>query len=165
MNFEVYQKYFLHDNFRILFTIHFINVIRFLAFQVTEREGSRSKAPIGKGIKIWGLWWSPSRMSHRHMDWKRQVLFILYGICEDINISFYSHSFIFCSRWAFIDLSAGPFSWGPAVGGEGVRTEASLPNVERTTGSASGSNDVFDFGFVHASLIYSGSNILDNHSS
>ncbi|CAK8533839.1 unnamed protein product [Lathyrus sativus] len=41
------------------------------------------------------------------------------------------------SRWAFIDLSAGPFSWGPAVGGEGVRTEASLPNVERTTGSAS----------------------------
>ncbi|CAI8594595.1 unnamed protein product [Vicia faba] len=40
-------------------------------------------------------------------------------------------------RWAFIDLSAGPFSWGPAVGGEGVRTEASLPNVERATGSAS----------------------------
>ncbi|GAU46685.1 hypothetical protein TSUD_254510 [Trifolium subterraneum] len=40
-------------------------------------------------------------------------------------------------RWAFIDLSAGPFSWGPAVGGEGVRTEASLPNVERTIGSAS----------------------------
>lgn len=65
-----------------------------------------------------------------------------------------SKSFIFCCRWAFIDLSAGPFSWGPAVGGEGVRTEASLPNVERTTGSASGSNDVFDFGCVHASLIY-----------
>lgn len=41
------------------------------------------------------------------------------------------------NRWAFIDLSAGPFSWGPAVGGEGVRTEASLPNVERTIGSAS----------------------------
>ncbi|XP_004513127.1 uncharacterized protein [Cicer arietinum] len=39
------------------------------------------------------------------------------------------------SRWAFIDLSAGPFSWGPAVGGEGVRTEASLPNVERTIGA------------------------------
>ncbi|XP_004513128.1 uncharacterized protein [Cicer arietinum] len=38
-------------------------------------------------------------------------------------------------RWAFIDLSAGPFSWGPAVGGEGVRTEASLPNVERTIGA------------------------------
>ncbi|XP_062115255.1 uncharacterized protein LOC133829565 [Humulus lupulus] len=40
-------------------------------------------------------------------------------------------------RWAFIDLSAGPFSWGPAVGGEGVRTELSLPNVEKTIGSVS----------------------------
>ncbi|XP_042489377.1 uncharacterized protein LOC122069430 [Macadamia integrifolia] len=38
-------------------------------------------------------------------------------------------------RWAFIDLSAGPFSWGPAVGGEGVRTEFSLPNVEKTIGA------------------------------
>ncbi|RDX88687.1 hypothetical protein CR513_29686, partial [Mucuna pruriens] len=40
-------------------------------------------------------------------------------------------------RWAFFDLTAGPFSWGPAVGGEGVRTEASLPSVEKTIGSAS----------------------------
>lgn len=38
-------------------------------------------------------------------------------------------------RWAFIDLSAGPFKWGPAVGGEGVRTELSLPNVEKTIGA------------------------------
>uniref|UniRef100_A0A2P2MF99 DUF7906 domain-containing protein n=1 Tax=Rhizophora mucronata TaxID=61149 RepID=A0A2P2MF99_RHIMU len=38
-------------------------------------------------------------------------------------------------RWAFIDLTAGPFSWGPAVGGEGVRTEFSLPNVEKTIGA------------------------------
>lgn len=38
-------------------------------------------------------------------------------------------------RWAFIDLSAGPFSWGPAVGGEGVRTELSLPNVQKTIGA------------------------------
>ncbi|XP_076888687.1 uncharacterized protein LOC143539174 isoform X1 [Bidens hawaiensis] len=38
-------------------------------------------------------------------------------------------------RWAFIDLSAGPFSWGPAVGGEGVRTELTLPNVEKTIGA------------------------------
>ncbi|XP_022960981.1 uncharacterized protein LOC111461618 [Cucurbita moschata] len=38
-------------------------------------------------------------------------------------------------RWAFIDLNAGPFSWGPAVGGEGVRTEISLPNVEKTVGA------------------------------
>ena len=41
-------------------------------------------------------------------------------------------------RWAFIDLSAGPFSWGPAVGGEGVRTELSLPNVEKTIGAVAG---------------------------
>nr|GEV43099.1 transmembrane protein [Tanacetum cinerariifolium] len=38
-------------------------------------------------------------------------------------------------RWAFIDLSTGPFSWGPAVGGEGVRTELSFPNVEKTIGA------------------------------
>ncbi|KAJ8642467.1 hypothetical protein MRB53_019161 [Persea americana] len=38
-------------------------------------------------------------------------------------------------RWAFIDLTAGPFSWGPAVGGEGVRTEISLPNVGKTIGA------------------------------
>lgn len=37
-------------------------------------------------------------------------------------------------RWAFIDLSAGPFTWGPAVGGQGVRTEQSLPNVTKTIG-------------------------------
>ncbi|XWS52343.1 hypothetical protein CRYUN_Cryun11dG0059800 [Craigia yunnanensis] len=39
------------------------------------------------------------------------------------------------NRWAFIDLTAGPFSWGPAVGGEGVRTELSLPNVGKTIGA------------------------------
>ncbi|WOL13828.1 hypothetical protein Cni_G22608 [Canna indica] len=38
-------------------------------------------------------------------------------------------------RWAFIDLTAGPFSWGPAVGGEGVRTELSFPNVRKTVGA------------------------------
>ncbi|KAJ7950715.1 putative Transmembrane protein [Quillaja saponaria] len=40
-------------------------------------------------------------------------------------------------RWAFIDLSAGPFSWGPAVGGEGVRTDLSLPDVQKTIGAVS----------------------------
>ncbi|KAL5699775.1 hypothetical protein ACHQM5_030632 [Ranunculus cassubicifolius] len=40
-------------------------------------------------------------------------------------------------RWAFIDLSAGPFSWGPSVGGEGVRTNISLPGVEKTIGAVS----------------------------
>lgn len=72
------------------------------------------------------------------MDWKRQVhsLFALSLLPflpqanKDRNI--------YCIRWAFIDLSAGPFSWGPAVGGEGVRTELSLPNVEKTIGAVSG---------------------------
>lgn len=61
---------------------------------------------------------------------------------------------MFCSRWAFIDLSAGPFSWGPAVGGEGVRTEASLPNVEKTIGSASGSNCVWFFICARACVLF-----------
>lgn len=37
-----------------------------------------------------------------------------------------------------MDLSAGPFAWGPAVGGEGVRTELSLPNVGKTIGAIEG---------------------------
>ncbi|KAI4380228.1 hypothetical protein MLD38_006443 [Melastoma candidum] len=44
-------------------------------------------------------------------------------------------------RWAFIDLSAGPFSWGPAVGGEGVRTDSSLPNVTKTIGGVAGMSE------------------------
>lgn len=43
-----------------------------------------------------------------------------------------------CFRWAFIDLTAGPFAWGPAVGGEGVRTELTLPNVGKTIGAVAG---------------------------
>ena len=35
-------------------------------------------------------------------------------------------------------MSAGPFSWGPAVGGEGVRTELSLPNIGKTVGAVAG---------------------------
>ena len=76
-------------------------------------------------------------MSHGYVDWKRQVqprpppLYIsLPLIIPNLNA--------FCIRWAFIDLSAGPFSWGPAVGGEGVRTELSLPNVEKTIGAVAG---------------------------
>ena len=42
-------------------------------------------------------------------------------------------------RWAFIDLTAGPFTWGPTVGGEGVRVEHSLPSVDISFGSHSGS--------------------------
>lgn len=62
------------------------------------------------------------------------LLFSLLSSLPQAN----KHRNICCIRWAFIDLSAGPFSWGPAVGGEGVRTELSLPNVEKTIGAVSG---------------------------
>ena len=32
-------------------------------------------------------------------------------------------------RFVFIDLTAGPFRWGPILGGEGMRTDDSLPSV------------------------------------
>jgi hypothetical protein len=32
-------------------------------------------------------------------------------------------------RFGWVDLSAGPFQWGPVVGGEGVRTASSLPDT------------------------------------
>ncbi len=32
-------------------------------------------------------------------------------------------------RFAFIDFSAGPFEWGPIVGGKGVRTARSIPDI------------------------------------
>jgi len=33
-------------------------------------------------------------------------------------------------RSLFVDLSAGPFQWGPVVGGAGVRTNTSFPSIE-----------------------------------
>ncbi|KAF3436695.1 hypothetical protein FNV43_RR19442 [Rhamnella rubrinervis] len=59
------------------------------------------------------------------------------GDFSDLNAECLTDTWIGKDRWAFIDLSAGPFSWGPAVGGEGVRTELSLPNVEKTIGAVS----------------------------
>jgi hypothetical protein len=44
-------------------------------------------------------------------------------------------------RWAFIDLTAGPFTWGPTVGGEGVRVEGSLPSVDNSFGKLSGGQE------------------------
>lgn len=35
------------------------------------------------------------------------------------------------TRTAFVDLSAGPASWGPVVSGEGVKTGATFPSVAR----------------------------------
>ncbi|KAF7813943.1 uncharacterized protein G2W53_034919 [Senna tora] len=59
------------------------------------------------------------------------------GDFSGIHVECLTDSWIGKDRWAFVDLNAGPFSWGPAVGGEGVRTEASLPDVEKTIGAVS----------------------------
>ncbi|KAH9805468.1 transmembrane protein [Citrus sinensis] len=57
------------------------------------------------------------------------------GDLSNLHAECLTDSWIGNNRWAFIDLTAGPFSWGPAVGGEGVRTELSLPNVGKTIGA------------------------------
>ncbi|GLT28617.1 hypothetical protein SLA2020_035370 [Shorea laevis] len=57
------------------------------------------------------------------------------GDFSDHHVECLTDTWIGRDRWAFIDLTAGPFTWGPAVGGEGVRTELSLPNVEKTIGA------------------------------
>ncbi|XP_061990573.1 uncharacterized protein LOC133708993 [Rosa rugosa] len=59
------------------------------------------------------------------------------GDFSDLHAECLTDTWIGKERWAFIDLSAGPFSWGPAVGGEGVRTELSIPNVQKTIGAVS----------------------------
>ncbi|XP_048330508.2 uncharacterized protein LOC107417673 isoform X1 [Ziziphus jujuba] len=59
------------------------------------------------------------------------------GDFSDLHAECLTDTWIGKERWALIDLSAGPFSWGPAVGGEGVRTEQSLPNVGKTIGAVS----------------------------
>ncbi|XP_010443525.1 PREDICTED: uncharacterized protein LOC104735173 isoform X1 [Camelina sativa] len=57
------------------------------------------------------------------------------GDFSNLNSECLTDIWIGKGRWAFIDLTAGPFSWGPSVGGEGVRTELSLPNVGKTIGA------------------------------
>ncbi|KDP45840.1 hypothetical protein JCGZ_17447 [Jatropha curcas] len=57
------------------------------------------------------------------------------GDFSDFHEECLTDTWIGRDRWAFVDLTAGPFSWGPAVGGEGVRTELSLPNVTKTIGA------------------------------
>ncbi|KAK9989673.1 hypothetical protein SO802_029912 [Lithocarpus litseifolius] len=74
---------------------------------------------------------------------KNEDMKLLYGKglksenLGDLHVECLTDAWIGKDRWAFIDLSAGPWSWGPAVGGEGVRTELSLPNVEKTIGAVS----------------------------
>ncbi|KAL2896586.1 UTP--glucose-1-phosphate uridylyltransferase [Bienertia sinuspersici] len=57
------------------------------------------------------------------------------GDISNLHAECLTDTWIGKDRWAFIDLSAGPFTWGPAVGGQGVRTEESMPNVTKTIGA------------------------------
>lgn len=57
------------------------------------------------------------------------------GELSNLHAECLTDTWIGKDRWAFIDLSAGPFTWGPAVGGQGVRTEETLPNVTKTIGA------------------------------
>eukprot|EP01104_Vermistella_antarctica_P018574 TRINITY_DN6935_c0_g1_i1.p1 TRINITY_DN6935_c0_g1~~TRINITY_DN6935_c0_g1_i1.p1 ORF type:complete len:987 (+),score=140.82 TRINITY_DN6935_c0_g1_i1:91-3051(+) len=48
---------------------------------------------------------------------------------EGVHANCMSDTWVGHGRFAFVDLTAGPFQWGPIVGGEGVRTLESLPEV------------------------------------
>lgn len=39
------------------------------------------------------------------------------------------HTWVGHGRWIYMDLTAGGFDWGPALGGEGVVTPSSLPSA------------------------------------
>lgn len=41
-------------------------------------------------------------------------------------------------RWGMIDFSAGPFEWGPIVGGKGVRSFRTVPDIEALRTAATG---------------------------
>ncbi|XP_015580038.1 uncharacterized protein LOC8262552 [Ricinus communis] len=71
----------------------------------------------------------------KNEDMKLLEKYLKSGDFGDFHTECLTDTWIGRDRWAFIDLTAGPFSWGPAVGGEGVRTELSLPNVTKTIGA------------------------------
>ena len=48
---------------------------------------------------------------------------------EDFDEDCLSDSWVASDRLAWIDLTAGPFTWGPSAGGVGARTHATLPSV------------------------------------
>ncbi|XP_065881246.1 uncharacterized protein [Euphorbia lathyris] len=74
-------------------------------------------------------------LKRKNEDFKLLEKEVKTGGFSDIHAECLTDTWIGRERWAFIDLTAGPFSWGPAVGGEGVRTEISLPNVTKTIGA------------------------------
>jgi len=48
------------------------------------------------------------------------------GVTENCLVE----NWIGSARFAFVDLSAGPFSWGPMAGGQGLKTFPLFPNLE-----------------------------------
>ena len=60
------------------------------------------------------------------------------------------------ARLAWMDLSAGPFSWGPSVGGRGVRAADSLPRVgkPRDGHAPSAGSALFSFALTHPDLFF-----------
>lgn len=51
------------------------------------------------------------------------------GVERKVFISHTKKIFMINFRFAFLDLTAGPFEWGPIIGGEGVRSFDSKPKV------------------------------------
>eukprot|EP00742_Colponemidia_sp_Colp-10_P009819 GILJ01010742.1.p1 GENE.GILJ01010742.1~~GILJ01010742.1.p1 ORF type:complete len:1005 (-),score=184.62 GILJ01010742.1:226-3213(-) len=58
-------------------------------------------------------------------DYLRHLLMTPLEMSEDCLVDLW----VGRQRTAFVDFTAGPFSWGPIVGGEGVRSSASMPRV------------------------------------
>lgn len=79
--------------------------------------------------------------------------YVLFPVLFEVGLVPFFLTKITFSRFAFVDLTAGPFSWGPAVGGDGVRTEHTLPNVAKTVGAVAG-QFFFSFFFVHMMFHY-----------
>jgi hypothetical protein len=58
------------------------------------------------------------------------TLGLLLPTCIAAPLSFVrSNTLVGRSRYAWLDLSAGPFKWGPVVAGQGVRSHSTLPRV------------------------------------
>ena len=57
------------------------------------------------------------------------LLFSSSSFSPSLFLSFSQFCSLIQRRFAFLDLTAGPFEWGPIIGGEGVRSKGSIPNV------------------------------------
>ena len=60
-----------------------------------------------------------------------------YNFARDYQEDCLTDLFVGTGRAAFLDLSAGPFQWGPLVGGEGLRGLTDTPDVDLRFGHLS----------------------------